>query len=457
MGSVVADQVRQGLKSGKSRGDLVEWFEQFGHKYSKDEQRDIRHELGLKVDTSLIPFRDLVPDGWLADLLDLQGEAESPTSFFFLAALSVMSNIIGRNVMIDRGTHELGLDISALLISPAGKGRRSTACDYVVYKIGEAAGLNVIADSFTYEHMGDQLIASCESKPTRENPRAYKPKAMLYAGEMATLLGKGAYADSIIPKLTDMLGKTTRFNWGTVKRGKIEFFCPMINALFTTSPDWLAENIPAIMFGGGTLSRFLVAVEDGPERVVTWGRKLDVAAEQRLIIQLLEIKKIHGRFEKPDKIALAWYHEWYQTHTKKTLKGEIPDERMAPYYSRKHDHLLRLTALLQIAGSGPLKFIVPRFEEALTILDHFEKNIPKAYAQMALSPIAAAQAAVVTVLKRSSGMLDHARLQKKVYRHCPLKEQFASVMESLVSMNIVKRIPNLSRKGNCYMLIGDLT
>jgi hypothetical protein len=463
---VIADQIRRKLREAKSeeereevRQELTEWWRSKGssyHLYEPEEKRRIRGALGLSQNLEDTPFVELVPEGWFLDLLNVQAESEAPTAFYFLSAMAVFSQMVGRKVMIDRGNHLLGVDTSALLISPAGKGRRSTACDFVVYEIGEPAGLNVIADSFTYEAFGDALVRSTGEKLNER--QAVGAHALAYAGEMSVLLGKGSYADSIIPKLTDMIGKTTKFSWATVKRGgKIEFVNPCVNALFTSAPDWLAEAIPSIVFGGGTLSRFLMCVRDGPERVVTWAKRLKEGDVRGLVTDLAILTDRKGRFREPTGRAFKWYHEWYQQHCKLTLTGEIADERMAPYHSRKHVHLLRLAANMEMAaGADELLFTEGRLIQALTVLDWLEVDIPKAYARMALSPYAAAMQAAVEKIQRAGGMLEHYKLQKAMYRHCQGKEQFVAIMESLIAMNVVRKIKFRGSRGYHYQAIRSL-
>lgn len=464
--SPLARQVREKLRKleglpaaqqAEQKAELHGWFTRFEKRLEPHEAADVRAALGLSQSLSDVPFRELVPPGWFADLLKIQEESESPAPFFFLAGLTVFSNLVGRTLLIDRGNHRLGLDISALLISPAGRGRRSTACDFVVYEIGEAAGLTTIADSFTYEAFGDSLVTSSPNGLDKDTRQCKFPRALAYAGEMSVLLGKGSYADSIIPKLTDIIGKTTKFSWTTVKRGgKVEFVNPMVNALFTSAPDWLVDNIPAVVFGGGMLSRFLICVRDQPEQVVTWGKPIDEDQKRRLVNQLKVLTRPAGLFPRPDGSAFKWYDEWYQDHAARTLRDEIPDERMAPYYSRKHDHLLRVAALLTLAASAPMVYTVERFEQALRILDWLEVDIPKVYSQMALSPVAAAQQAVCRALTRAGGMMDHSRLQKRVWRVCPLKEHFNAVIESLVEMGVLRVHKNIGMKGRSYHLVKNL-
>lgn len=423
---------------------MTEWYESYHRrgKLTAEEARELRSVLGINRELEEIPFRELVPeDTWFHELLDIQHESESPSPFFFLAGCAVFSNIIGRQVMIDRGTHVLGLDTSALLISPAGRGRRSTACDFVVYEIGEPAGVSTIADSFTYEAMGEGLCQAAGATPTRANPRVTGARALIYAGEMSVLLGKGSYADSIIPKLTDIIGKTSRFNWQTVKRGKIEFVSPAVNALFTSAPDWLVDNIPPVVFGGGMLSRFLICVRENPEQIVTWGKEIDPEKKQELILKLKELGAQKGVFHKPSREVLEWYDEWYQKHMKDTLYGELPDERMAPYYSRKHDHLLRLAAILELAsGSTRLSFSITRFQQALKILNWLEIDIPKAYQNMALSPLAAVQRQICTILERAGGSMETKKLARKMIKQLPMKDQFDAVMRSLMQLEIIREV-----------------
>ena len=448
------------IKGGEGTGtveELVEWYERFGHRYPAAQRVEIADALGIAKDIKDVPFREIVPEGWLSHLLELVSESESPSPFYFLASLSVLSQAIGRKVMIDRGTHRLGLDVSALLISPAGRGRRSTACDFVVYEIGEEAGINVIADSFSYEAFGDALVESAGEGKVPADRRIMGPKALIYAGEMSTLLGKGSYADSIIPKLTDIIGKTSRFEWRTVKRGgKLAFHAPCVNACFTSAPDWLVDNLPPIVFGGGMLSRFLICVQDQMEQVVTWGAKLSDSRKMESINWLRRLMRLEGTFGKPEGRAYKWYDEWYQSHSKKYLSGDVPDERMGPYFSRKHDHLLRVTALLTLAAGEPMTFTVQKFDEALRILDWLERDVPKAYARMALNPIAGAQMAVCEILKKNGGLMEHSRLQRKMFRHTPLREQFNSVVESLISMRVVRPVPSLAGKGKSYHLVSTL-
>lgn len=456
--SATARLVQKKLLSGeKTHDEMLVWWKQNEEAFDEDDRAAVRGVLGLSKDPLDVPFREVVPDCWFSDLLDLQHESESPTSFYFLAAVSVFCNLVGRKVMIDRGNHRVGLDLSTLLISPAGRGRRSTACDFVVYKIGEPAGLQIVADKFTYEHFGDSLVETCEVKPTRDSRRAFRPRALVYAGEMSVLLGKGGYGDSIIAPLTDILGKTSRFNWGTVKRGKVEFVEPCVQAVLTTSPDWMVSNIPAEALGGGMLSRFLLSVRDQPEKVVTWANEIDPELIHKVVEALKRCTSGAGEFTRPGKKAFEWYHEWYQGHAERYLHGEIPDQRMAPYFARKHDHLLRLAAVLTMAKGDKLSYTVARFEEALRILDWLERDMPKAYASIAVSPLAAAQGEICRALRTAeNGLMTHSKLQKKMYRMLPLSDQFKAVMQSLTDIGVVRKIPNLGSKGCKYMLVKDL-
>ena len=451
-------QIRD-IKAGRGKGsvaDLHAWYRQFGQQLKDIELREVRSVLGIELSLNEMPFRELVPAGWLHDVLALYREAESPASFFFLSALSVLSQGIGRKVMIDRGNHTLGLDVSTLLISPAGTGRRSTACDSVVYGLADPAGVNIIADSFTYEAMGDALVESAGLKKIPPSGRIPSAHALIYAGEMSTLLGKGSYGDSIIPKLTDIIGKTSRFEWRTVKRGKLIFTSPMVNACFTSSPDWLIENLPPIVFGGGMLSRFLMSVEDGSEQTVTWAKPIDVNAKASCIARLAQVCSTAGTFNAPTGTAFNWYDKWYQNNQLRIKNGEYPDERMVPYLARKHDHLLRLAALLAIANGDALAFTELRFQQALQIIDWLEGGIPQAYSKMAQSPMVAAQKAMCRALERNNGMMEHSKLQRRMYRFTPLSSQFQMVVQSLIDMKCIRAAKTLTGRGTTYTLLKEL-
>jgi len=447
-GSYVARRVKaellaieRGEGSTWTKAKLVEWIEQHAGAFKdKDELAEIRGALSM-VTAKEEDFHDLVPSGWFKELMEWTKQTESPSSFYFLAGACVIGGLIGRRICIDRGTYRIFPALSGLILSPAGRARRSTACDLIVYELGRPAGLTTIADSFTYEAMGEAL-AELE-----------RPEALVYVGELSVLLGKGSYGESILPKLTDLIGKQSAFEWRTVKRGLITFKDPSISMLATSAPDWLASNIPAVAFGGGFLSRFLVAAQAGPERMVVWGDKLDERHKGKLIEHLKLMKGRHGLIGKPGKAAMDWYAGWVTEHTEKLDKGEVVDEKLIPYLSRKHDHLLRLATVLTVAGEDEkLELTVRRFEQALKLLNWFEGKLPLAYSSMALGPIGQAQHAVVRALERSGGMLDHSTLHKKVYRLAPLAGQFFEVMRSLMEMEVVQESTGLSRRGKTYIL-----
>lgn len=437
---------REGLPA-TSREELIEWFEVYSKKkeFSKGEENELRKALGVDTPDPDAPFAELVPDGWFADVLELVDEMESPRPFFVLAGMAVMGSLLGRRVYIDRGTHRVLVAPSIMLISPAGETRRSTACDFMVYDLGKPAGLTYVADSFSYEAFGDAL-AEIQDKTT-------EARALIYAGEMAVLIGKGSYGESIIPKLTDLIGKASPFHWRTVKRGQVEFAKPCINALLTTAPDWLADNIPAVVFGGGMASRFLMCVQERREKAVAWGEALDKDKMLKVSMGLKTIAGQVGVFSKPEGKALDWYTGWYMEHSKQLDFGDVVDERMRPYLARKHDHLLRLSSLLALAAREPMVFTVKRFEQALRMLDWLEKDVPKAYSAMALTPQAVAGRAVVKALSGAGGTLDHSTLHKRVYRQCPLATHFREVVQSLIEMGAIDVIKGMNKKGGTtYML-----
>lgn len=446
VGSYLARRIKAELlalergEAAISKERLIEWLEASKGQFDASELAEL--EAALEVVGSGEPdFADLVPSGWFKELLEWTKQTESPSSFYFLAAACVIGGLIGRRICIDRGTYQIFPALSGLILSPAGRGRRSTACDLVVYGLGRPAGLTALADSFTYEAMGEALS------------ELERPEALVYVGELSVLLGKGSYGESILPKLTDLIGKQSAFEWRTVKRGLVTFKDPSISMLATSAPDWLANNIPAVAFGGGFLSRFLVAAQTGPERTVAWGDALDAKQKERLIAHLKHMRTRFGKLSKPPKAALDWYTAWYMDHSGRIEKGEVIDEKLIPYLSRKHDHLLRLTTILTVAGEDEkLEFTVTRMEQALRLLNWYEGQLPLAYSNMALGPIGQAQQAVVRALERSNGMMDHSTLHKKVYRLAPLSGQFYEVIKSLLEMEIIQETSGLAKRGRVYIL-----
>jgi hypothetical protein len=130
--------------------------------------------------------------------------------------------------------------------------------------------------------------------------------------------------------------------------------------------------------------------------------------------------------------------------------------KLYPYYSRKHDHVLRLAGAIRMAKGGQMTFTVEDLEAALALVDRFEEDVHKVYSRMALSPWAAAQAQIMRVLEENKGQMQHSALHKRMYRQLPLAAQFTAAIESLLHMGVIREGTGLSGRGKVYTMVEDL-
>src|SRR5574340_1125199 len=134
----------------------------------------------------------LVPRGWFRELCEawLTMHMEMPLQFAVLSGMVAMGNLIGYDAHARAGGTKVYPNLNGLLASPAGLCRRSRGTE-VVMNMADVAGCHVYRGKATREGLLDELVDY--------------PRTLLYADEIAEVLNKREYQETITQFFASML------------------------------------------------------------------------------------------------------------------------------------------------------------------------------------------------------------------------------------------------------------
>jgi hypothetical protein len=379
-------------------------------------------------------FDDLLPQtGWLADYIKYTLQTEPPTVFHFFAGVVAIGTALSRNVHFSMGAYDIFPNVCCVIIAPTGRCRKTSACNIAVSLIRQI-GANVLADKMTPE----ALITAFEDQTSATG--------LLYAPELAVLLGKQRYLEGLVPLLTALFDCPKEWSSLTIMNGEKHLHNVALSALFCSTLDWLQTAIPRDAFGGGFMSRLLFVVQNDTSRVFPHPPPLNVELGKSLKERLFKMTKVKGQFTI-DKDADEWYCEWYYQR----LDKPSADKQFAGYAERKADHMHRLAMILTAAEEGELRLTRERMQRALRILEWVESHLPATFSEMTQTLSGEENMRMLKQVKARDGVISHSswlRMNSHRLNSFQFRNAVATLREAkLVDLDPVQKSYYLTPEG----------
>lgn len=301
--------------------------------------------------------------------------SEAPETFIFWTGLFSLSSAVRRHVQISKdwlGSWSVAPNLYILFIAPPGKARKSTTAAYADDLIDSLPDITRAPDLITKESLLTQLVKSPDSAMS------------INAGEFGEFIVKSG--PEMFSFLTNMYDGKKRITASTLSRG-VEFAeRPCVNLLGATTPEWVAENMPESVIGGGFASRVVFIFEERVRRRQMYYKGLDQEALQRihdsLVADLNHIaNNINGDFELDDE-AVTFMEGWYDVNA----EGDDSNYRLSGYYERRPAHIHKLAMLLHLAYSDDLILNINDFQNAVKQLKLIEQKLPTVFQNLGKNP-----------------------------------------------------------------------
>lgn len=282
--------------------------------------------------------------GFITDFIYYTRGFETPTLSCIWTALFVLSSAIKREAWYQWAPGGLYTNQYIIIIGPAGIVKKTTAVSVLGLPIlrkfrywiqdrnmYSMKSVLVVKDKVTPEALLNSIIP--ENKDGHDiylvdeegnyilgvDGKAIRYKrtseVALVVSELATMLGKASYADTMIPMLLDLYDCHNEWEWRTLTRGTKVLRNLHTSLLAGTTVDGLRSSIPASATGDGFLSRTIpVYVPDTKREYFETFIPKNAPSEDELAKRLAWIAThCVGEFRLTDEakeVMKAWYKQF---------------------------------------------------------------------------------------------------------------------------------------------------
>lgn len=368
-------------------------------------------------------------DNWLKSYGEYTAESESPESFHLWTGLYTLAGAMQRKIYIPTLYFTIHTNFYIILVSKAGKGKKSTAMAIGKHMLAEVPGVSFAADATSVAAFVKQL-SDLKDRPHQS--------LSAFNSELGTLLKQGD--SDMVNFLTDIFDGAPDWHKQTIGRGKEKIAKPWLNILAATTPNWLGDNLSLLAVGGGLMARTILVHED--QRILKHGLPKPNSVLDRLredlVADLGHIATLEGQFTFSQE-ADDYYEKWYMDTTRFPV---FHDERLAGYFDRKHIHVLKVAMAVSMSNSNSLVLEAEDLAIALRILGAAEPGMYKAMASVGKNVNSTVTERVLGQILGSGphGMSLGDLLRTNI--HDVDKDELYKIIDNLLTMGDVKRNGN---------------
>lgn len=352
---------------------------------------------------------------WLDAYLTMTASQESPAPFHLWTALWTLGVVADQQVFYDRLHYRLTPHFYVVLVAGSGRCRKTTAASIGVNMVRAltAPPIPVFAQKITPEALITDLSAQASVN------KGTGCRAVIFASELATLMGKEERYSGLEAMLTDLYDDhRAGWEYKTKTKGNFKVPSPTVHFLGCTTVEWLKGSFNASSIGGGLASRIMFVYQQTTDRFIPFPE--DAPAETRelkarLITDLAHIRTLKGEFKLSGE-AKKWFEGWYR-------ERQEPHHELDGYYSRKPDHAIRLGMVYSLARKDALVLEIEDLKKAVAALDALEDLVYIVYATIAETPQASRMnRALQTIKQEGKGGIQRTVLLRKCWRFGSARE-----------------------------------
>lgn len=396
---------------------------------------------------NLKPQQRLCKD-WLSTYIEYCKSQESPELFHYWTALSVVGASMQRNAFIDRGFYTLFPNLYVIIIAASGAQRKSVSTGIGIKLLKKACpDLTIIHDRATPEGLMD-VMQSKRQDPNDPLQIVDDSVIYIYASELGVFLGSAKYLADLIPILTNLYDGKEDTGYITKTKGKLKIKDGLISILGCSTPDWIPRCMPDDAVGGGFTSRFIFVSAPGSKKNA-WPQKTQemIELEKKLIHDLALISTIKGEFV-PTSAARQWFDDWYCN----VLPAQ-GDQKLDGYFSRKHDHILKLAMLISACRNDQYVIDTHHIQMAKAALEAVEPFMTRAFSTMGITDQHNIGMKVMMYMYQQGGKVKYSDILRRLSKYVKNSEQLKDAMFMLDQQGYVQQI--ISGKSTFWSLLID--
>ena len=376
-------------------------------------------------------------DGFVSTYLKYTSKQASPTIFHVWSAISIISAVLTRKVwmessgsLTEAGYYKLYPNLYIVLVSPSGVGMKGTAMKLAVNGILDNTNIDIttVRGKITSTRLVSKMKARMDKATSGGIGHAF------IHSEEFKVFTRGIMKDSSLLEDLTQIYDCGPFDYETEHGQQVRLDKPCLTIIGGSTPEWLSGGTAGDLLSGGLGARLVPVCVLRNEREFAWATKTEVekAHQETLINDLQEISTLEGGFFVTQE-AKDFFEKWYLGREQLRMK----DERLAGYFSKKHDLVRKLSMIWAVSGSDELVIQKKHIELSLSLLDAVEQTITHAYTGSVFGLDAVQQEKVFSfIMKAGDEGIGHAVLLRAVGFHMGARRMRESIETLLAAERI---------------------
>jgi len=352
---------------------------------------------------------------------------------------SVIASALRRKVSLQLGRLVYYPNIYVVLVAEPGVARKTQAIKYGVNFLNTIPDIRLSADSSTKEAMTDDVESSGMDELLVDGTTLRHSSLNIISKEFESFLGQKKENTRMLTALTDLFDCPDDWSSRTKHSGSNKIINPWVNLLAATTPDSLANSLPASAVGGGLTSRIMFIWADKKKKSVA----IPAMTEEELKIKemlekdLYRISRLSGNYTMTADCMKKWI-AWYDRFDEDESGDRIcPDKSFSGWYSRKPTYIIKISILRAAAESSKLVIEWRHIEEAISAIREVEYSMGNAFKAIGKSEISGEVDTVLQII-RNAGKISEKELMTKIWRDIDATK-FTNVSDTLIKTGKVVR------------------
>jgi hypothetical protein len=248
----------------------------------------------------------------------------------------------------------------------------------------EDLNIKLAAEAITREALIRELKNANANDPNLQTGKMFFHSSLtIFSPELTVFLG--FRNEQLMSDLTDWYDCRNKWTYRTKNMGTDEIIGVYVNLFGATTPDLLREDMSLKAIGGGLTSRMIFVYAETKGKLVPapflsnaevgLREHAEVGLREQLRIDLERIHMLQGKFGVTEEFLDRWT-EWY-VHTENN--PPFKDKRFSGYISRRPNHVMKLSMILNASRSDKMIVEVQDLDRAIKVLEATEIDMTQTF------------------------------------------------------------------------------
>lgn len=333
------------------------------------------------------------------------------------AGYSVIAAALRRKIQLQLGRLTYYPNIYVVFVAEPGVARKTQAIKFGVEFLNTVPDIRISADSSTKEALTDDIEGSASEEILPNGDTLRHCSLNIISKEFETFLGQKKENPKMLVALTDLFDNPDDWATRTRHSKSNKIVRPWVNLLAATTPDSLANSLPASAIGGGLTSRMLFVWADKKKKSVAipYMTEEEKKIKDLLAKDLYQISRLSGQYEMNQECVnnwIAWYDEYDEDESGIRI---CTDKSFNGWYSRKPTYIIKMSMLIAAAESNTLEIHWRHVDKAIQEIEEVEHTMGNAFKAIGKSEITGEVDTVATLIAQF-GWISEKQLMSMVWR-----------------------------------------